>query len=172
MSVAEPLKSRKERLLEEIRNYAVITAYLYVCFSILLLYKSSILGTQGVAYLPFGLALGKALILGKFILIGDALKIGSRFQSPTLAQRILLRSFLLLMLLLLLSALEELLVGWAHGLSAMEALSTHLNRPVVELVAPPLVMFLVLIPLIAFEEVSRSLGHGVLRQLLLGRSQA
>jgi len=54
----------------ELRRYALVSAYLYVCFGAILLYKSAILSEAGQHYLPFGVAAVKALILGKFVLIG------------------------------------------------------------------------------------------------------
>src|ERR1700730_17737656 len=60
----------------ELIEYIVIAAYLYICFSALILYKATILRAHGIEYEAFGLALVTALILGKFILIANTFKFG------------------------------------------------------------------------------------------------
>lgn len=67
---AAPASGMTHRVVHELRQYAVISAYLYVCFGALLLYKTAILNGQGISYAPYGIAAIKALILGKFILLG------------------------------------------------------------------------------------------------------
>jgi len=160
-----------EALRAEMTKYAVVSAYLYVCFAALLLYKSSLVHTAGVAYLPHGLALGKALILGKFILIGEAAGIGTRVKAGSLLQHIAWKSFLFLVLLVVLTALEELIVGWFHGLSAAHTLAEFASRPKLELIAHTVLMLMVLLPLITAKELNKTLGEGVLRQLLLERRE-
>jgi hypothetical protein len=59
-------------------EYLAISAYLFVCFSSLLFYKSAILRSEGIEFTAFGLALVKALILGKFILVLQAIKMDER----------------------------------------------------------------------------------------------
>jgi hypothetical protein len=59
-----------QKLKHELREYALLSAYLYVCFGALILYKMAILGEVGVSYTLAGLAAIKALILAKFILLG------------------------------------------------------------------------------------------------------
>lgn len=71
----------KYRLMEEMRSYATISLYLWVCFSVLLLYETAILRAENIPFLPIGTAVVKALILGKFILIGKAVKVGERIES-------------------------------------------------------------------------------------------
>ena len=52
--------SLANRLRHELREYAIVAVYLYVCFGVLLLYKDAILREEGLSYLHFGLAAGKA----------------------------------------------------------------------------------------------------------------
>ena len=71
-----------QRLREEIFKYGIASGYLFVSFSVLLIYEVSVAG-GGHEVLPFGIALVKALVLGKFLLIGDAMKVGSRYRKAT-----------------------------------------------------------------------------------------
>jgi len=163
--------SVKERLREELHRYLAVSAYLYVCFAAILLYKSAILNSIGEHYLPLGLAAGKALILGKFVLLGEAAGVGTRIGARTLLQRILRSSLLFLVLLVLLTIVEEIIVGLVHGHSLGQAVAALAERSWLEVLASCVLMLLVLIPLVTVTEVSRTLGPGALRQLLLGSSR-
>src|SRR5688572_17284697 len=68
-----------QRAKRELKEYALLSVYLYVCFGALVLYKMAILGSQGVHVSAFGVPIIKALILGKFILLGHAMKLGERY---------------------------------------------------------------------------------------------
>ena len=163
--------SAKDRLREELRRYLAVSAYLYVCFAAILFYKSAILSSIGEHYLPLGLAAGKALILGKFVLLGEAAGVGKRIGARTLLQRILSSSVLFLVLLVLLTIVEEIIVGIVHGHSLGQAVAALAEHPWPEVLASCFLMLLVLVPLVTVTEVSRALGPGALRQLLLGSSR-
>jgi len=158
--------SLKERAREELRNYAVVAAYLYVCFGALLLYRSALLQEAGTSLLPHGAAIVKALILGKFILLGEAAGVGTRVGGRTLLQSIATKSLLFFLLLVALTVLEELLVGKVHGRSFAQTVTELEQRSVLEALATCFLLLLVLIPLIAVKELSRALGPGVLSRML------
>jgi hypothetical protein len=144
--------SLKERAREELRNYAVVAAYLYVCFAAILFYKMALMREEGVAFLPHGLAAIKALILGKFILIGEAVGVGKHVQSRSLASAIAIRTGLYFVLLVVLSAVEELIIGKVHGHSLAETIAEFREHTGLEMLATSILMLLILIPLIAFKE--------------------
>lgn len=157
----------KERLREELRHYLWVSTYLFVCFSAIMLYKSAVLRSVGLHFLPFGLAAGKALILGKFILIGQAAGLGTRIGVRNLLQRIALRSILFLALLIVLTLVEEIIVGLVHGHSVGQVLAEFSGSALPEHLASAFLVLLVLAPLAAVTEVSRALGPGALRRLML-----
>lgn len=158
--------STKRRLLDGLGRYLLISAYLYVCFGAILLYKAAILDELGQHYLPLGVAAAKALILGKFVMIGEMAGARTRFGSSALLPRVALRSMLLLLVLIVLTVLEHLLVGVLHGASLGKAVSglMELLRP--EMLASMLLMLLILVPLVTVTEVGRALGPDGLRRLL------
>jgi hypothetical protein len=160
------MSSASERLRTELREYAIVFLYLYVCLGALLLFKAALLREEGVNSLHFGLALGKALILGKFMLLGEAARLGARTRARTLLQLIVRKALLFLVLLAALSVGEELVVGWVHGRSSAQTLADYENRSFLELAATCLLMLLVLVPFIATKEVGRALGPGGLRRVL------
>lgn len=158
-----------QRLMAELRRYALVSAYLYVCFGAILLYKAAILSEAGQHYLPLGVAAVKALILGKFVLIGEMAGAGSRHGSGGFLPRVARRSLFLLVVLVALTAVEEFVVALIHGRTAGEAASelAALLRP--EVLASTLLMLLILVPLVVVTELSRTLGPGGLRRLVLDR---
>jgi len=162
--------SIKDRAREELRRYAVVAAYFYICFFVLMLHESILLEKTGAGLLPHGLAAVKALVLGKFILIGEAVGAGTRFKVSTLAQRIAVRSLLLLVVLVALTIVEELIVGKAHGKPFTATLAEYEQRSVLATLSGCLVMLLIMVPLVAASEVSRALGPGVLNRLLFNRA--
>lgn len=164
--------SLKHRLRDELRKYLIVSAYLYICFGALQLYKATLLQDAGVHYLPLGVAVVKALIVGKFLLIGDAIRARLQRRPGRLSGRIAKRVFWLLSILILLTIAEELIVGWVHGHSIAEMQSELHTRSVLEVLAEVLLIGLILVPLVAAAEVSQALGPGVLRSQLLRAAES
>jgi hypothetical protein len=156
------------RLREELHRYAIISAYLFVCFSVILLYRSALLLEQGQHFLPLGTAAVKALVLGKFLLIGEAFSVGGLLRVKTLMGRIAMHSLVLLVVLLLLTLVEEVVVGWVHHRAAAASLGEFFGPLLPERLAVSLVMLLVLIPLVTLIEMNRVLGPGTLARFLRG----
>ena len=158
------------RLMEEVRAYAIISLYLWVCFGTLILYETSVLRADGVEFLPFGNALIKALILGKVLVIGRAINVGGKITRNVLFHRIVLKSLAMLSLLLIFTAIEELIVGIVHGQAISKIVAEFITRSWLQNLAPIVMMLLVLVPMITFEEIDRVLGEGSLKRMLFGHS--
>lgn len=58
------------RVKHELREFAVIAAYLFVCLPALAYLKASILRAHGIEFAPFGFAAVKALVRAKFVSVG------------------------------------------------------------------------------------------------------
>lgn len=156
------------RLKNELIKYGVVSGYLFISFSLLILYKATVAGGAH-EILPFNVALVKALVLGKFLLIGEALGAGSRADAYPLVTRVAWRTLAFLIVLLVLKALEELVIGWFHDKSAMTVVNEFLERSLLENLAPVLIMMLILIPLISISECYRQLGPDKFKALCLSR---
>ena len=160
--------SLKEKARDELRVYAVVAAYLYVCFAVLLVFESSLQPESSGGFVPHGIAFIKALVLGKFLLLGRAVGAGTRVHTRTLTGRIAIRSATLLVVLGLLTVLEEMVVGLVHG-KAIAATAAELTQSLgLRALAKCGIMLLVLLPLVTLEELDHALGDGVLRRTLLG----
>lgn len=161
--------SAKSRLAHEFKSYGLISAYLFVCFSVILFYDASTSSGRTAEALGIGAALIKALLIGKFILIGELFKPGSRLRAPTLIHRVAWRTIGMLLVLILFKLIEELLVAAIHGQTIREALAELMQQSWPLLFAPALMMLLILIPLMTAIELDRALGKGSLKELLLKR---
>lgn len=156
-----------QRAKRELKEYALLSVYLYVCFGALVLYKMAILGSQGVHVSAFGVPVIKALILGKFILLGHAMKLGERYGRLRLVSVIAYKAGLYLLLLMVLSIVEEAIVGLSNGRTIAATLAEVGGAKLPELLATSMVMLLILIPYLASREFAVALGEGRLWDLLL-----
>jgi GYF domain 2 len=176
-TLSETVTSQKPTLIQraghELAEYLVISAYLFVCFSSLLFYKSAILRNDGIEFGAFSLALVKALILGKFILLLQAVGVGERGgKSEVLLVEILKRSLLFLILLVTLNTIEEITLGFFHGRATCEVLSEMAGGSLREAIAVCVLMLLILIPYISFRRLAARLGDGVLWKHFTERGSA
>lgn len=157
----------KEKARHELRNYAFVAGYLFVCFAVLWFYETTWSGETEVMANLTAVAV-KALVLGKFILLGEAVGVGTHLQAPHLLGNIVGKSLQFLVLLVLLTIAEEVLVGLYHGVSFGQTMAELERHTLVQMFAKCLLALLILLPLIATKELSRTLGPGRLRALLLG----
>ena len=161
-------ESLAERARHELIAYAVIVAYLYVCFGALIFYKSAVLSQAGVSYVPFGLAAIKALVLGKFLLLLHGAGVGKwarRMRRP--ASAIALQALLFASLLVVLTVIEEIIVGKIHGRPLAAVFAELADGSLVEAAATSLLMVLVLTPYFAMRQINSELGDGVLFKMLM-----
>jgi hypothetical protein len=161
----------KERAIEELHTFKLVAVYLFVCFAVLMFYQSTLPGAAEAGVSSLGAAAIKAAILAKFLLLGQAMGVGEKARVKRLGPAIFAKSLQLWLLVIALSVAEELLVGRYHGKSFGATLAEFESRSSVHLVAKSLVVLLILLPLIATREFSRTLGPGVLRGILAGKSQ-
>jgi hypothetical protein len=160
-------KAVGRKLGHEMLELGLIFAYLYVCLGAIILYKWTILRGQGIDYAPYGLAAIKAFLLAKFILIGHAAKVGDRYRRRRFISVVAYKSLLFLLMLFVLSIIEEAIVAVIHGRPISAAVIDVGGGTLPETLASCLIMLLILIPYVAFRELSEVLGEGRLRQILL-----
>ena len=111
---------------------------------------------------PLGQQLGAGQILDEVLEPSPLSKLRRRIFKN--------RSFLIGTLIIL-TILEELIIGWVHGESTAQVWGEFMAKSMLEILAPILVMFMVLIPLISFAELREALGPGVLKNLLLNEEK-
>ncbi|WP_442755244.1 DUF4339 domain-containing protein [Methylocystis sp. JAN1] len=156
------------RARHELIAYLAVSGYLMVWFSAVMFYKATILRSVGIEFAPFGLAVVKALILGKFILVLEALKFGERKdRGDMLIVQIVKKALLFTVALIFLSIVEELIVGHFHGKAVRDILSEIGGGTLSQTVALGVLMFLVLLPYLAFRRLAQEMGD--LPELLFAR---
>ena len=148
-----------KRITDEFIEFAIIAAYLYICFTAILYLKASILKAEGIPFAPFGFAAAKALICAKFASIGHALHIGERFKDLPLIWPTLFRSLVFLLLLIILNSLEEVIVGIMHGRGVADSLAELGGGTLNQLFATSIVGLLILIPFFGFRVLGEAVGE-------------
>jgi hypothetical protein len=72
-----------QRAMRELKEFAILAAYLYIVLGSVVLMKTAVLHTQGIEFAPWGIAVVKAAVLAKFMLLGNAMKIGGRTTTTS-----------------------------------------------------------------------------------------
>ena len=162
-----------QRAVHEFTEFAILALYLYVTLGAVIMMKAAILYTSGIEFVPWGIAIVKALVLAKFMLLGRALKIGERNTANPLIWPTLHKAFVFLILLIVLTVIEEAVVGLIHGRSIAASLADLVGRRLMETLAGYLIMLLVLIPYFAFLVLDDVLGAGrLVRMFFVSRKPA
>jgi hypothetical protein len=159
----EAKDSLRDKAVDELREFSIVAAYLYVCFTALAYFKAAVLQAHGVDFAPFGIAAIKALICAKFMSVGHAVHLGERHRKEALIWPTLRRSFAFLALLVVLNVLEEVIIGYIHHRALMDSIAAVGGGTIHQLIAGSIVVLLILIPFFAF----RSLGDVVGERALL-----
>ena len=143
----------------EIKEFLILTVYLYITLGAVILMKTAVLHTQGIEFAFWGVGIVKAVVLAKFIMIGQAMKIGDRYTGA-LIRPTLHKAFAFLLLLVILTIIEEAVVGLFHHRSIADSLGDLFGARLEETLAGYLIMLLVLIPYFAFQVLDEALGEG------------
>jgi hypothetical protein len=151
--------SIRKRATDELKEFAVIAAYLYICFTAILYLKASILKAHGIAFAPFGFAAVKALICAKFVSVGHIFHVGERFKLLSLIWPMLYKSLAFLVLWLVLNAVEEIVVGLLHHRAIPDSLAEFGGGTIDQLIATSVVGLLILVPFFAFRTLGEAVGE-------------
>jgi hypothetical protein len=162
----------RQKLGRELREYAVVATYLYLCFSALIFYKLALLQSEGMPYSHFGIAAIKALILGKFILLGHALHLGQSHNERRLIHVIAVKSLLYLLLLIAFSVVEEGILALVHGKTIQAAFIELWGGKLWQILASSILMLLVLVPYLAFREINEGTNGKLWSFVLRARVRA
>jgi len=162
----------RERVVIELREFAILATYLFICFTALAAYKAAILKAYGVSFAPWVLAAAKALVSAKFLLIGRMFGLGDGLtKKHPLIISTLYRSFTFLVVLLFLSAIEEVILGHLRGESVADSLAGLAGGTLWQVIATSFIMLLILIPWFAFRAVGEVIGDETLVRLFFERRQ-
>jgi hypothetical protein len=161
--------TRRERIAHELREYAVLAVYLFICFAAVDFYRSAVLRTEGFDLAALLGSAGKALVSAKFMLLGMALRVGTRLRWQALAWLALYRSFAFLLVLLLLTAVEEAVLGLLRGQTLSASLQGIGGGSVAQFAATAILLLLIFFPYFAFRALGERLGETSLLRLFFSR---
>ena len=163
----------REKAVEQMKEFLFVALYLWLVFGLLVMYKSVILGEYHIDFAYHGFALINALALGKVMLVAKDLHLGQRFEKAPLVYSTLVKSAMFTVVLTCFKILEDAVVGLHRGRSFAEGIADLGGGTLQAILTLTLLLFVVLIPFVAFGELQRVLGEGKLKQLFFHpRSQS
>ncbi len=158
-------ESLRSRALHELKDYAIITLYLWVLFVLFSLYKRELLRENGISVWNESFAIVNALIFGKVILIGQALDVGKSLREQALVLVVVGRSLMFAVILILFHIAEEAIRAWFEGLPPATAINDFGGGTFRGLMTYAAIIFIALIPFFAIQEVARVVGGDALWSL-------
>ena len=157
--------SLKQRISDELKEFAVTVVYLCVCFTAIAYFKFAVLQAHDISFAPFGFAAAKALILAKFMSLGHMVHLGDHYKNQALIWPVLHKSIAFLLLLLVLDAAEEAIIGLLHARPLMASLAEVSGGTRYELIARSVLGLLILLPFFALRELGGIVGDRTLARL-------
>ncbi|HRH86892.1 MAG TPA: hypothetical protein PLO41_08590 [Rubrivivax sp.] len=166
-----PARSLKQRALDELKVYWVITLYLWLFLGCFTVYRRLILAETGVAYVHYGIALVEAMVIAKVVLIGRIFGFSRRFEDRPLIVPVIYKAIVFALLVMGFSVVEHLVGGWLHHRGLAGGLREIAATGVYEIGARMLMLTVAFVPFFAFCELGRVLGPGRLAGMFFARSQ-
>jgi hypothetical protein len=162
----------KEKAYHELKEYLLITLYLWLVFGLFTLYKSVILSEHQISIAFHGFALINALALGKIMLIAQAFHMGKRFEDAPLIYPTFVKAALFTVILAIFKVIEEVAVAYFHKETFRQSMNDFAGGTWFGIVSFMLIMWVILVPFVAIGELQRVLGPGKLTRLFCGAPQA
>ena len=164
--------SLKSRALDELRKFAVITAYLWVLFAVFSFYRRMILQEHGISVWGQSFAIINALVFAKVILIAQALNLEAGLRKYPRIFIVLGSSVLFTIVLLAFHVLEEAIKAWIQGLPLATSVADFGGGTLAGFLTMGAIFFVALIPFFGIQEVARAIGGQTLWDLFLsGRAK-
>jgi hypothetical protein len=165
--------SLKSRALDELRQYAIITLYLWVFFALFSFYRRMILEENGISVWAQSFAIINALVFGKVILIAQALNLEAGLRKYPRIFIVLGNSALFTIVLLAFHVLEEAIKAWFEGRPLATSIADFGGGTLAGFLTLGAIFFVVLIPFFGIQEIARAVGGRALWDLFFsGRAQS
>jgi hypothetical protein len=148
------------RLVEEARRVFVIFVYLWALFSLFALHKGIIV-REGIIS-GQALAIVNAFILAKVMFLAARFGLGDIFRERPLIYPVIFKSAVFSLLLVTFYVAEETGIGMLRGETFAESFPDIGGGGAIGLIAALVILFIVLIPFFAFQELGRTIGSDML----------
>jgi hypothetical protein len=155
----------KEKARREMRDFLVISLYLWIVLGLFVLYKSIILSEENIPFAAHGFALINALAMAKVMLVAQDLHFAEWFKELPLIYPTLFKSAAFAVVLGVFKIVEEALVGLYHGRSFSESIASIGGGTLNGILMLMLLLAVLLIPFFGFGELNRVFGVGKMRKL-------
>ena len=159
----------KQKVFREFMEGLTITLYLWAVFGLLVLHKSMILSEHHLDFAYHGLALINALALAKVMLVARKLDLSARMKDAPLIYPTLLKSAFFTVVLACFKIVEDTAIGLYRHESFRQSNSELGGGTWQGMLTLSLLIFVMLIPFVAFGELRRVMGEGKLGKLFFHR---
>jgi|SRR3974390_104258 len=168
-----PSLTVKQKIYAGIKEYILITLYLWLIFALFDVYRSVLASQYHLDFVTNSFALINALALGKIALIAKEFRMDAhlRARGRPLIYPTLLNAAAFAGLLALFKMLEEVAVGMYHGQSFAASLTSWAGGSLKAILCITGIFFVMLVPFCAFSELGISLGEGKLKHLFFGSEE-
>jgi hypothetical protein len=163
---------RKQKVVHELHELAVIFVYLSIFFYSLNMYTRLISASAVSTNFVYGLGLLKSLALAKVILTGEAMRLGERYRDRPLIVPTVYKTVVFIAFVLAFEVLEHFILGWIEGKHLAKVWTELLDKGWAHTSAQMVLVFVAFLPFFAFRETERVLGERKLRDLFLRRRVA
>jgi hypothetical protein len=163
--MSAPNQNLKQRVYQGVRDYLVISLYLWIILGLFVLYRSVILSEENIPFAAHGFALLNALALAKVMLVAQDLHFAERFKELPLIYPTLFKSAAFAVVLGVFKIVEEALIGLYHGHSFSESIASIGGGTLNGILMLMLLLTVLLIPFFGFTEVDRVFGGQKLKNL-------
>jgi hypothetical protein len=171
-AAAPATSSLKARALDELRQYAIITLYLWVFFALFSFYRRMILEENGISVWQQTFAIINALVFGKVILIAQALHLEAGLRKYPRIYIVLGNALMFTIVLFAFHILEEAIKAWFDGRPLATSVADFGGGTLGGFLTLGAIFFVVLIPFFGIREVARAVGGRALWDLFFtGRAQ-
>ena len=160
-----PNQNLKQRVYHGVRDYLLISLYLWIILGLFVLYRSIILSEEHIPFAAHGFALLNALALAKVMLVAQDLHFAERLREQPLIYPTLFKSAAFAVVLGVFKILEEALIGLYHGRSFSESIASIGGGTLNGILMLMLLLAVLLIPFFGFTEVDRVFGEQKLKNL-------
>ncbi len=154
----EEKRTLKQKAYQGLKDFLVISLYLWVVFALMLLYRSVVLSDGHFSLVAHGLALINALALGKIMLIAQDLHFAERLKGKPLVYPALYKAGAFAIVLGLFKIVEEAGIGWFHGKSFRQSITDIGGGTLEGILALVAILAVLLVPFFAFSELREVLG--------------
>jgi hypothetical protein len=162
--VGTSTRTLQQTACQHLKEFLTIAIYLWVVFSLLVMFKSVVLAEHHIPLAYHGFAVINALALAKVMFVAKKLHLGDRFDEAPLIYPTLFKSALFTVVLACFKILEETAIGLYHGQSFHQSIA-ELGGTWKAVFILTLLLFAILIPFVGYGELQRVLGEGKLGQI-------